>query len=204
MILYGTYYSPFARRVGTALLSRNFEFTHDPLNGYEAPERASELNPVGRIPVLDIGEGVRLIDSWAILDWIDGAVPESQKLLPSSPLERVEQLRLASLSTAVCEIATARNSTSSDPSGRSKLRMERLERQFRDGMAALEASASKDIDLRLPLLGTISMVVAFDYAQLLEMDREWLGRLPHLNELSKRAGEQTAFRNTLPVSNVDD
>lgn len=39
MKLIGTYLSPFARRVGAALIALNIPFDHDPLHGYKDGDR---------------------------------------------------------------------------------------------------------------------------------------------------------------------
>src|SRR5689334_7256023 len=71
MKLIGTYVSPYARRVATALVSRAIPYEHEDLNGYADPIRAREFNPVGKVPVLELDDGERLIDSGAILDHIN-------------------------------------------------------------------------------------------------------------------------------------
>src|ERR1044071_2756385 len=74
MRLVGTYVSPFARRVAAALVSRSIAYEHEDLNGYANPVRARELNPVGKVPILILDDGERLIDSAAIFDHLNEVV----------------------------------------------------------------------------------------------------------------------------------
>ena len=48
MKLIGTYYSPFARRIGVALISRGLPFEHEPLNAYRQFDGAQSYNPIPR------------------------------------------------------------------------------------------------------------------------------------------------------------
>src|SRR5215469_6427289 len=82
MKLFGTYLSPFTRRVAAALISRGIPYEHDDLNGYLDPARARALNPVGKVPVLVLDDGEHLIDSGAILDHIDELVGPDRALTP--------------------------------------------------------------------------------------------------------------------------
>src|SRR5262249_19170468 len=84
MKLFGTYLSPFTRRVAVALTSHAIPYEHNDLNGYADPVRARALNPVGKVPVLVLDDGEHLIDSMAILDYIDERVGHDQPLVPRS------------------------------------------------------------------------------------------------------------------------
>jgi len=201
MKLFGTYFSPFSRRVGAALLSRGIEFSHEPLNGYESPGRALELNPVGRVPILELNDGRQLADSWAILDWLDGSFPEDSKLLPAHSDARMHQLRLTALSTAICEITTALHVTS-DASGPSQSRRACLEEQLLNGLRALNKSSSDGIGLHRPLLGEISTIVAFDYFMLVRGGEATLPNFPNLQRISGLSRGHAAFHDTRPGSSA--
>ena len=108
MKLIGTYVSPYARRVATALVSRAIPYEHEGLNGYADPIRAREFNPVGKVPVLELDDGERLIDSGAILDHINELVGPERALIPESGAARRSALRLSAISATVCEQTTAR------------------------------------------------------------------------------------------------
>ena len=73
MILYGSYISPFVRRVATTLKLYNIGFTNIELKTSNATQ-LSELkskNPLGRVPAFETDTGELLIDSVAILDYLD-------------------------------------------------------------------------------------------------------------------------------------
>src|SRR5262249_56074269 len=110
MKLFGTYLSPFTRRVGVALTSRVIPYEHDDLNGYADPVRARALNPVGKVPVLVLDDGEHLIDSTAILDYLDERVGRDQKLVPRSGPERRAALRLPPTPTPLSHQTTPSHS----------------------------------------------------------------------------------------------
>src|SRR5262249_32064631 len=117
MKLFGTYFSPFTRRVAVALTSRGIPYEHDDLNGYVDPARARALNPVGKVPVLVLDDGEHLIDSTAILDYLAERVGHGQALVPHSGRERRAALRLAAIATTIYEQSTARYFEERRPGG---------------------------------------------------------------------------------------
>jgi glutathione S-transferase len=93
MKLIGTYLSPYARRVAAALISRGLPFDHEPVNGYQEFEAASRYNPVAKVPSLVLDDGEVLIDSTAILDYLNELVP-SAPLIPAGSRARRTMLKL--------------------------------------------------------------------------------------------------------------
>jgi glutathione S-transferase len=78
--------SPFARIVRIALLETGLdarvtkqEVTRERL--YSTDSQVVALNPVGRVPTLELDDGIVLTESKLILDYID-AVNQGRKLLP--------------------------------------------------------------------------------------------------------------------------
>ena len=100
MKLIGTYRSPYARRVGAALISRGLSYEHEPVNGYREYEAASRYNPVGKVPSLVLDDGEILIDSSAIIDYLNELVP-SAPLIPAGSSARRATLKLAAIGYGV-------------------------------------------------------------------------------------------------------
>ena len=73
MKLYGSFGSPFTRRVGTTLLLYNLKHEHLVLraNVPEELEQLKKINPLARIPALETDDGMALVDSVTILDYLD-------------------------------------------------------------------------------------------------------------------------------------
>ena len=83
MILVGQYDSSFVRRVGIALTLYGIAFQHRPWSVFGDAEKIRRLNPLVRVPVLVLDAGDVLIESAAILDHLDGLVPEGRRLCPA-------------------------------------------------------------------------------------------------------------------------
>ena len=86
MILVGQYDSPYTRRVAVSLGLLGFRFEHDTRSVFGDFDSMRTTNPLGRIPSLILPDGTTLIDSAAILDWLDQTVGPERALLPSGGL----------------------------------------------------------------------------------------------------------------------
>jgi len=83
VILVGQYDSPFVRRVAVSLRLLGFGYEHDTRSVFGDFDSMRRTNPLGRIPSLVLEDGEVLIDSVAILDWLDETVGPGRALLPA-------------------------------------------------------------------------------------------------------------------------
>src|ERR1051326_9256429 len=93
MILVGQYDSPYVRRVAISLRVLGFEYRHDTRSVFADFDAMRKVNPLGRIPSLVLDGGETLIDSAAIVDWLDETVGPERALLPRAGAERKHALR---------------------------------------------------------------------------------------------------------------
>jgi glutathione S-transferase len=99
MILVGQYDSPYVRRVAVSLRVLGFAYEHDRRSVFADFDAMRAVNPLGRIPSLILDDGEVLIDSAAILDWLDQSVgPECALILPAGAGRR-RALKLIALAT---------------------------------------------------------------------------------------------------------
>ena len=110
MKLIGVYLSPYVRRVAAALISRGLPYEHQPVNGYKEYEAASRYNPVGKVPSLVLDDGEILIDSSAIIDYLNELVP-SAPLIPAG--SRARRARAAPVASPTPVIRAIRSFMSS-------------------------------------------------------------------------------------------
>jgi glutathione S-transferase len=103
MILVGQYDSPFVRRVAVSLRVLGFAYEHDTRSVFADFDAMREINPLGRIPSLILASGETLIDSAAILDWLDQTVGPERALLPATGTARLRALRLMALATGAID-----------------------------------------------------------------------------------------------------
>ncbi len=103
MILIGQYDSPFVRRVGIALRLYGLPFEHRLWSTFADAQKVQEFNPLMRVPVLVLDNGDALIESAAILDYLDGQVPPGQRLYPQTEPDRHRAIRIASLAAGLSD-----------------------------------------------------------------------------------------------------
>jgi glutathione S-transferase len=107
MILVGQYDSPFVRRVAVSLRLLDFAYDHDTRSVFADFAEMRRVNPLGRIPSLVLDDGETLIDSAAILDWLDQSVGPERALIPVTQHERRRVLQRMALATGAIDKAGA-------------------------------------------------------------------------------------------------
>lgn len=103
MILVGQYDSPFVRRVAIALRVLGFGYEHDTRSVFADFDAMRALNPLGRIPSLVLDDGEVLVDSAAILDYLDQSVGPERALLPASGEARRRAMQATALAAGAVE-----------------------------------------------------------------------------------------------------
>jgi glutathione S-transferase len=102
MILIGMFDSPFVRRVAVSLNLLGIAFEHRNWSVGNDFELIRHFNPLGRVPVLVQPNGETIIDSSAILDFIDEEAGE-RALLPRMGAPRREALRAIAVALGAAE-----------------------------------------------------------------------------------------------------
>jgi glutathione S-transferase len=103
MILVGQYDSPFVRRVAVTLHHYHMPFTRNPLSVFSNAADIQKINPLIRVPALILEDGETLIDSGAIIDYLDERAGPARALMPPHGAERRRVLQATALSTGVIE-----------------------------------------------------------------------------------------------------
>ena len=103
MLLIGMFDSPFVRRVAISMKLLDIPFEHANWSVGRDFDRIREYNPLGRVPTLVTNEGERLMESAAILDFLDERAGPERALLPPSGPERRQALNLMAMATGAAE-----------------------------------------------------------------------------------------------------
>jgi glutathione S-transferase len=105
VILIGQYDSPFVRRVAVALALYGFPYEHRPWSTFGDAARIAPFNPLRRVPVLVANDGEPLIESAAILDYLDELAGPARALIPTEGSARRHALKICALSTGLADKA---------------------------------------------------------------------------------------------------
>src|SRR6204780_1736356 len=97
MIRIGQNDSPFVRRVAIALRLYGLPFEHRPWSTFGEGDKIAPYNPLRRVPTLVLDDGEALIDSTAILDYLDELVGPEKAMIAPDGAERRRHLRICAL-----------------------------------------------------------------------------------------------------------
>jgi glutathione S-transferase len=103
LILIGMFDSPFVRRVAVTMNLFEMAFEHRNWSVGKDFELIRQFNPLGRVPTLVQPDGEALIESNAILDFLDECAGPERALMPRSGKDRREALRIMAVATGAAE-----------------------------------------------------------------------------------------------------
>jgi glutathione S-transferase len=138
MFLIGQYDSPFVRRVAIALRLYGLPFEHRPWSTFGEGDKIAPYNPLRRVPTLVLDDGEALVESAAILDYLDDLVGEEKALIPARGEARRRQMRIGALSMGLGDKAVSLLYERVLRKERLKLWVERCESQIGGVLAMLE------------------------------------------------------------------
>ena len=196
MILVGQYDSPYVRRVAVSLRVLGFDYKHDTRSVFGDFESMRQTNPLARIPSLVFEDGEVLIDSAAILDWLDETVGPARALLPRAGPERRRALRLIALATGVIDkaVSSIYERAVRPASRRWPEWVTRCRTQAAGALAVLAREPwPADDRLSQPEITTACML---RYARMVDPELLSPGRYPTLEALSTRCEARPEFRAT--------
>lgn len=138
MILIGQYDSPFVRRVGIALTLYGLPFRHEPWSSFGDADKIRDYNPLTRVPTLVLENGEVLIESHAILDYLDSLVPPDCAMFPRAEPMRHRAIKVAALATGICDKVVSLFYEQRMHAQVSEAWVERCRAQIRGAVAELE------------------------------------------------------------------
>jgi glutathione S-transferase len=138
MFLIGQYDSPFVRRTAIALRLYGLPFEHRPWSTFGEADKIAPYNPLRRVPTLVLDSGEALIESTAILDYLDELVGPDKAMLPAKGPERRRQLKICALATGLADKAVSLVYERVLRKDQLKLWVERCEAQIGGVLSVLE------------------------------------------------------------------
>jgi glutathione S-transferase len=107
MILIGQYDSPFVRRVAIAMRLYGLGFEHRPWSTFGQGDEIAAFNPLRRVPTLVLDDGEALIESTAILDYLDELVGADKAMIARGGPQRRRCLKICALATGLGDKAVS-------------------------------------------------------------------------------------------------
>ncbi len=202
MQLIGRYLSPFVRRVGTTLNLYEIPFEHRPL-ATMGEDRATirESNPVTRVPALVLDSGETLVDSAAILDYLDEQVGPERALTPANGPRRRQVMKLMAIAVGAAEksVLTVYEKRFRPEEKWHAPWVEMCASQARDGFTWLNAACEGPwLQGDEMTQADVSTVCAYDFVRVVNPELYATLQCPQLDALSQRANELPAFASTRP------
>ena len=146
MILTGQLDSPFVRRVAIALHVYGVDYENSTISAFDDFGRLLAINPLGKVPALELDDGAVLVDSTLILDYLDRVAGDEKTLLANDLESRAKLLPHIGIAVGLAEKAveyrgeTVRRS----PEKHDMARVERVMAQIAAALAWLEAHTPEE------------------------------------------------------------
>ncbi len=176
MKLYGVPASPFARKVVACAVARGIGLELVPGKVNPTAPEVLALNPLGKIPVLELDNGASLFDSPVICEYLDSR-GEAPPLFPPAGLERWTALRRQALADGLMDAAVARRGEAARPQDEARAGVvAKLKAVVEACLDAMEQDVLPDT----PDIGTIAYGCALGYLDFRYADEPWRAKHPQL------------------------
>jgi glutathione S-transferase len=132
--------SPFVRRVAVSMNLLGMTFEHRNWSVGKDFELIRQFNPLGRVPTLVQPDGEVLIESSAILDFLDERAGPERALLPSSGKSRRQALHIVAVALGAAEkgVTQVYETVFRPPEKRYRPWLERCHTQIHAALAELD------------------------------------------------------------------
>ncbi|MCY4499922.1 MAG: glutathione S-transferase N-terminal domain-containing protein [Rhodospirillaceae bacterium] len=160
------------------------------------------VNPLGKVPTLELEDGTSLYDSLVICDYLD-SLHDGPKMIPASGMERWIVLRRHALGLGITDAAALHLFEHRRQVGqRSPGWIERQWRAATRGLDQVEREVD-DFDERLDL-GQIGIACAIGIIDFRNPDCGWRETRPNLSAWWDRLMERPSFAGTVPYDWVPE
>ena len=198
MKLIGSLTSPYVRKARIVLAEKRIEYDFEVDIPWNDDTRVPQHNPLGKVPVLILDDGLRLFDSRVIVEYLDHLTPVG-RLLPEPNRQRIIVKRWEALCDgildAVVTIFLERKRAEADDRV--------IARQDGKIRAALAIAAEELADKHWCAsdsfsLADIALGVALGYLDLRYAESEWRKPYRNLEKHFNKLVERPSFKATEP------
>ena len=199
MKLIGMLDSPYVRRAHITAAHLGLSCEHEALSVFRDFDAFHKINPIVKAPTLLTDEGVVLVDSTLIIDYLESWVAPEKRLLPPEPAARAHALHVIGFALAACDktAAIVYEQKLRPEEKQHQPWLDRLTGQLLDAYAILETAAAGAV--KPWLAGTtmtqadITLAVAWRFTQHMLPEVVPVASFPALVAFSAQAEQLPAF-----------
>jgi glutathione S-transferase len=193
--------SPYGRKVRVVLLEKKIPFQLQVENPWLPDSPVPSLNPLGKVPVLVLEDGLNVYDSRVIVEYLDHVSPVSH-LIPAEPRGRMIVRGVEALADGVTDAAVALFlERKRPPEQQSSDWLVLQEKALFRGLEALsEAFGEKPWYLGNSMtLADVASGCTLGYLNLRFPEIDWRTAHPNLARLADKLAARASFMETMPV-----
>lgn len=198
MKLYGSFTSPYARKARIVVIEKSIDCDFvEEIPGHDN-ERLNRMNPLVKVPVLEISDSRLLYDSPVIVEYLDSL--SGEPLIPPAGDARWEVQRLHALGDGILDAVVTRMI---EVRRQEQLRMDEVIDKQEQKVANALTQLNRDVRNREYLVGDtytladLAIGVALEYIDL-RYTHDWRTRFPELAYWLASISARPAFRETVP------
>ena len=198
MKLFGSPFSPYVRKVRVLLSEKNIPYEFVIEDPWSAESKIPSLNPLGKVPVLQIGPEKFLFESVAVAHYLDNL--DGKPLQLGDPTGYWQSQWWQALGNGVIDAAVMRVFETRRPADKQMPeKMQREEARIARAFAAAdhEYTGGQFLAGNRFSLGDLSMGVACQYIDL-RYAHDWRSQYPRLKEWFSGICTRPSFTSTLP------
>ncbi|HEY9099672.1 MAG TPA: glutathione S-transferase [Thiobacillus sp.] len=193
--------SPFGRKVRIVLLEKKIAFQLQVESPWLPDTPVASFNPLGKVPVLVLEDGVSVFDSRVIVEYLDNITPVAH-LIPSDAKSRMIVRGIEALADGVTDAAILVFLEKKRPAEQQSADWLVLQnRTLFSGLGALsEALGDKSWFLGNSMtLADVACGCMLGYLDFRFSEIDWRSAHPNLDRLAAKLADRTSFVETVPV-----
>ena len=202
MKLIGSLTSPYVRKVRIVLAEKKLECGFELELPWAVDSKVSQVNPLGKVPVLLLDDGTPLYDSRVIVEYLDSTTANN-RLIPANGRERLMVRRWEALADGINDAAASAflegkrvpEQQSAEWISRQRGKISLGLKTMSDELAQQAWCHAKGFSL-----ADIAVGVTLGYIAFRNPDIRWRGQYPNLAKLYDKLMLRTAFIETVPVA----
>ena len=189
--------SPYARKCRVLILEMGLENRIDVVDNppLDDPANLLEINPLGKVPVLEREDACTIIGSANICEYLDSL--DSEPWIPSSGESRIKVLRQQALADGLLDLTVGRRiEMTREDHLRFDFWTDRWQRGIQRTIHHLEDERrqyERSVDL-----GALSIAIALGYLDFRYAEYNWRSDAPGLSDFYDRWNQRDSFIQTRP------